>query len=193
MKNNRLNIIIAAGLILMVGIARIVNHEMHLFNFAPVCALGLFSGAIIKDKRWAVLLPVLAQLLGDVYISLFTQWPGFYGVEQVCVYTALVLVTLLGSGMGQPKALKVLGYSIGGAMLFFIISNFGTWLNLQFFGKADLYSYGTGLTGFMNTYIAAIPFFKHTLISELAGGILLFGAYYVLQLSLMNKAQKAKI
>ncbi len=191
MKNNRLNILIAVGLILMAGVARIVNHEMHLYNFAPVCALGLFSGAIIKDKRIALLLPILAQLMGDVYISLFTQWQGFYGIEQVCVYASLLLVTLMGSGIGQPKALKVLGFTLGSAVLFFALSNFGVWLSIEF-GKVDLYGYGKGFTGFVATYAAAIPFFKNTLIGEFSGSILLFGAYYLLQLAVTRKAIAAK-
>lgn len=192
MKNNRLNIFIAVGLILMAGIARIINHEMHLYNFAPVCALGLFSGAVIKDKRIALLLPILAQLLGDVYISLFTQWKGFYGIEQVFVYAGLLAVTLIGGAMGQPKALKVLGFTLGGAVVFFLLSNFGVWVAIET-GKADLYHYGTGFTGLVNTYIAAIPFFKHTIISEMCGGVLLFGAYFLLQLASANKMQKAKL
>jgi hypothetical protein len=191
MKNNRLNIIIAAGLILMVGIARIVNFEMHLYNFAPVCALGLFGGAVIKDKRFAFLLPVLAQLLGDIYYSLFTPLQGFYGIEQACVYGALILVTAIGTRMGQPKALKVLGYTLSGALVFFLLSNFGVWLSMEF-GKVDLYHYGKGFTGLVNTYVAAIPFFKNTLVGELSGSILLFGAYYLLQTAMMGKVQRAR-
>ena len=191
MKNNQLNIVIAAGLILMAGIARIVNHEMHLYNFAPVCAMGLFSGAVLKDKRWAFLFPVLAQLLGDTYIGLFTPWQGFYGIEQVCVYASLLIVTAMGIGIGQPKALKVLGYTLGGAVVFFLLSNFGVWLSMEF-GKVDLYHYGKGFTGLVNTYIAAIPFFKNTLIGEFSGSILLFGAYYWLQSSMAKKAQRVQ-
>ncbi len=192
MKNNRLSIIIAVGLIMMAGVARIVNHEMHLYNFAPVCALGLFAGAVIKDKRIALLLPILAQLMGDVYISLFTQWQGFYGIEQVCVYASLLLVTLMGAGMGQPKALKVLGFTLGGALVFFLLSNFGVWLSMEF-GKVDLYHYGKGFSGLVNTYAAAIPFFKNTLIGEFCGSILLFGAYYLLQQAVARKAVTAKL
>jgi len=191
MKNNHFNILLASALILMAGVARIVNHEMHLYNFAPVCALGLFSGAIIKDKRLAFLFPVLAQLLGDCYIALFTQWQGFYGIEQVCVYASLVLVTLMGIGMGQPKAVKVLGYTVGGAVVFFLLSNFGVWLSMEF-GKVDLYHYGKGFTGLVNTYVAAIPFFKNTLIGELSGSVLLFGAYQLLQMSMIKKTQRVQ-
>ena len=191
MKNNKLNLLIAVGLIIMAGSARIVNHEMHLYNFAPVCALGLFSGVVIKDRRIALLLPLLAQLMGDLYFSLFTQWEGFYGIEQVCVYAALLAVTFMGTFVGQPKPLKVFGYTLAGATAFFLLSNFGVFLSMSF-GKTDLYHYGTGFTGLANTYIAAIPFFKNTLIGELSGSILLFGAYYLLQQATLRKAQPAK-
>jgi len=192
MKNNKFNIAIAVGLILMVGIARIVNHEMHLYNFAPIGALGLFCGAVIKDKRIAFSLAIFAQLLGDIYISLFTQWQGFYGIEQVFVYAALLLVALLGSQMGQPRSWKVLGYTLAGSTIFFIVSNFGVWLSIEF-GKVDLFHYGRGFQGLVNTYVNAIPFFKNTLAGDLAGSVLLFGAYYLLQLGFSRKLQKASV
>jgi hypothetical protein len=188
---NKLNLIVAAGLVIMAGLARIVNHEAHFYNFAPVCALGLFSGAVIKDRRIALLLPILAQLMGDCYIALFTKWQGFYGIEQVCVYASLLLVAVLGGSMGQPRAFKVLGYTLAGATVFFLLSNFGVWLAIEM-GKPDLLSYGKGLGGLVNTYVAAVPFFKNTLIGEFSGSILLFGAYYLLQLALVKKAQVAK-
>jgi len=191
MKNNKLNFLIAAGLILMAASARIINHEMHLYNLAPVAALGLFSGAVIKDKRYAFVFAILAQFIGDVYIGLFTPWQGFYGIEQVLVYAALILVTVLGSRMGKPSALKVFGYTIAGSTIFFLISNFGIWLSIQL-GGIDILHYGKGFTGLMNTYIAAIPFFRNTLLGDMAGAVLLFGAYALLQKALSGKMQKAE-
>lgn len=191
MKNNKLNIILAIGLVLMVGLARIANFQMAIYNFAPVCALGLFSGAIVKNRRIAFLLPVLAQLMGDLYISLFTPWQGFYGIEQVCVYGALLAVTFIGMFMKKVSALNVLGYTLAGAVAFFIISNLGVWIAIES-GKADLYNYGKGFPGLINTYVAAIPFFRNTLMSELTGSILLFGGYHLLQLAVLSKMQKAK-
>lgn len=193
MKNNKLNILIAVGLILMAGAARIINHEMHLYNLAPVGALGLFAGAVIKDKRLAILLPLLAQLIGDAYFSLFTSTQGFYAIEQQgFVYIALLAVTGLGMTMGQPKALKVLGYAIAGSMVFFLLSNFGIWISLEI-GKPDIYGYGTGWSGLVATYAAAIPFYQHTLAGDLAGAVVLFGAYFLLQQAVASKTQKAHI
>lgn len=185
MKSNKTSIFLATGLILMAGAARIMNHEMQLYNLAPVGALGLFSGAVLKDKRYAYLLPMLALLIGDLYIQFFTSWAGFYGISQIFVYAAMMLVTFLGTKMGQPRSYKVLGFSVAGSLLFFLVSNFGVWLD-------PVMPYSKDLSGLTTTYIMGIPFFKYTFAGDLAGSIVLFGAYYLLQLAFLNKMQKAK-
>jgi hypothetical protein len=192
MKRNQVNILIAIALIAVAALSRILNHEMQWYNLAPVGALGLFCGSVLKDKRYAFLFAIMAQLIGDIYIGLFTTWQGFYGIEQFCVYGALVLVTLLGTKLRQPKAISVFGFSIAASVVFFAVSNLGVWLSIEF-GKIDLYHYGHGFTGLVNTYLAAIPFFKNTLVSDMVGSIVLFGAYYLIQLSFPGKLAKAKV
>lgn len=184
MKRNYTNIIIAAVLILIAASARIANREMHLPNFAPLAALSLFSGAIIKDKRLAFLAPLLGQLIADVYFQLFTSTPGFYDVyTQVFTYGGLFAATILGMNMAKPKALNVLAYTFGASTLFFLVSNFGVWL-------AGWYGYS--FTSLLKTYILGIPFFKFTFIGDMAGGILLFGTYFLLQSFTVSKMQKAE-
>lgn len=191
MKNNRINILIAIGLIAMAAVSRIFNHEMQWYNLAPVGALGLFCGSVIKDKKYAFLFAIMAQLIGDLYIEFFTTWQGFYGIEQACVYSALLLVTLLGTQIKQPKAWKILGFSITASVVFFIVSNFGIWLAIET-GKADLFNYGTGFTGLVSTYVAAVPFFRNTLLSDLIGNTVLFGSYFLLQQAITVKMEKIK-
>lgn len=181
MKQKNLNILIATGLILMAAGARIVNQELGLYNFAPLAALGVFSGAVIKDKKYAFLVPVLGQLIADAYFQLFTKIPGFYPGE-IFNYAALVAATALGTRMGQPKALKVLGYTLGGSVIFFLLSNFSMWTTGY---------YGYTFSGFAETYVAAIPFFKNTLAGDMAGSVIMFGLYALLQRTLVAKTQKA--
>ncbi|HTN47605.1 MAG TPA: DUF6580 family putative transport protein [Flavipsychrobacter sp.] len=191
MKNNRTNLLLVLALIVFAVISRIISNEMQWFNLAPVTAVGLFAGAVVKDKRYAFLFAILGQLGGDLYFQFFTNTPGFYGVDQAFVYISLLAVTALGFLMNQPKAMKVLGFSFAAAVLFFIVSNFGVWVAIQT-GKADMFGYGTGITGLMNTYIAALPFFKNTLIATVGGSILLFGAYHVLQTGFGSRLESAK-
>jgi len=135
---------------------------------------------------------LLAMFIGDLFFSLFTSTQGFYAIEQQgLVYIALIAVTLLGTTMGQPKALKVLGYAVAGSVVFFLLSNLGIWISIEM-GKQDLLGYGKGFSGLINTYTAAIPFYKNTLASDVVGATVLFGAYFLLQQALANKTQKAR-
>jgi hypothetical protein len=182
MKRNQVNIILAIVLIAAAASMRIVNREMHLYNLAPIGAVGLFAGSVIMDKRFAYLMPLLSLFIADVFFQLFTSVPGFYGIEQVLVYAAMAIVTLLGSQMGNVNGLKVVGYSLIGSLIFFVLSNFGSYLHGW---------YGYGFDGLVTTYTVAIPFFKNTLVSELIGSCVLFGLYALGQRAFAPKLQQA--
>lgn len=182
MKPNYTNIFFAAILILAAAVMRIITAEFHLPNITPVAAIGLFGGVVIKDKRYSYLLPLLSLFIADAYFQFFTSIKGFYGVEQILVYMAMALVTFLGSKMGKVSPVKVVGYSLIGSLLFFVISNFGSFLKGW---------YGYDFNGLVTTYTVAIPFFKNTVMSELSGAIVLFGAYFLGQRAIAPKMQKA--
>ena len=183
MKHNYSNILLAAGLILMITVARIVNAEMHLYNFVPIAALGLFSGAVVKEKRYAFLFAILAQLCADVYFELFTDTKGFYGISQIFTYVGLVAVTALGVFMKQPKALKVFGFTLAASVVFFLISNLG------YFAQGWN---GYSAAGLVKTYVDAIPFFKNSVVGDMAGSVLLFGGYFLLQQAVGAKMVRSK-
>jgi hypothetical protein len=186
MKQNRVNIILAIGLIILAASARIVSQELHLYNLVPVAAIGLFAGAVLRDKRMAFLLPLLSLFISDVFIELFpinAQQRGFYGLEQFFVYGSILMVTIMGMTMKKISAAKVLGYSLTGSVVFFIVSNFGSYVSGM---------YGYGLESFTTTYVMAIPFFKNTLLGDLLGNTALFGSYYLLQQAFSGKLEKAR-
>lgn len=190
MKNNRTNILLAAGLILLAVAARIVNYELHIYNLAPVAALGLFSGSVVNNKRMAYLLPLLAMFISDAYIQFFTPMKGFYDISQFFVYGAMALITFLGTTMKSHKPLRIAGYSIAGSAIFFILSNFGTFLTGY---------WGLNMDGFVTTYLMALPFytkegtnfFFNTFIGDLVFSGLLFGAYAVLKQAISGKVARA--
>ena len=185
MKRNNIDILLAVLLVIMAATTRVVNAEMHLFNFVPIAAIGLFSGAVMKDRRMlAFLVPVLGQLLGDVFFQLFTTTKGFYDVPGMLFnYGGLVAATALGTSMKNLKPTSVIGYLFGASTLFFLVSNFG-----YFIQGWNGYSFA----GFTKTYIDAIPFFKNTITGDLVGGVALFGGFQALQIMLTNRAKKVK-
>lgn len=166
------NIILASILIILAAASRVIFSDAHLYNFAPIGALGLFSGAILKNKRYAFILPLLAMFAADLFFQLFTNTPGFYDISQFFTYGGLTIATVLGFRMNSIKPTNVLGYALGASTIFFIVSNFGFWLH-----GWNGYTFG----GLSKTYIDAIPFYKNTLIGDLAGSIFLFGMYSILQ------------
>ncbi len=183
MKRSNINILIAVSLIVLAVIARIINAKLHLYNFVPMAALGLFTGAVIKDKKaLAFAIPLAGQLIADLYFQYFTTTPGFYE-GQIFNYAALAGAALLGLTMKQVKAPTVLAYIFGASALFFVVSNLGYFLS----------GYnGFTLAGFEKTYVDAIPFYRNTILGDLIGGVALFGAYFLAQNIFINKAQKVK-
>jgi hypothetical protein len=187
MNQRNTQLLLAIGLILLAVTARIANAQMHIYHLAPVAALGLFCGAVIKDKRYAFLFTLLAQLLSDTYLQLFTSVPGFYGVGQLFVYAGMVAATFLGTFMGKASAPRLAAFSMGASFSFWLISNLGVWVGIELGG--DLFGYGRGLTGLATTYLMALPFytpmgtslFFNALLGDLLFSGLLFGAFFALQ------------
>ena len=180
MKQNNSRVLLLCTLLILVAvISRILNAELHWYNFTPIIAISLFSGAVLKNKSITYLLPLAAYLISDIYIQL-TAGAGFYGISQFFVYGAMALVVLLGTSMRKPGVLHILGYSIGGTLLFWLISNFGVFLGGY---------WGTGISGLAKTYYMALPFltkdgtnlFFNSLVGTLICSGVLFGAFALLK------------
>lgn len=184
MKRNDINTLLAITLIITATILRTASAGMHLYNFVPMAAMGVFSGAIIKDRRLlSLFVPLAGQFMADLYFQFFTNTPGFYP-GQVFNYVAILAAALLGATMKQPKPTSVLGYVLGASGLFFVISNFGYYMS----------GYnGYSLSGFTKTYVDAIPFFKNTLAGDMVGGILLFGGFFLAQKLFISKLKKVEV
>ncbi len=150
-------IAIVAILVLSMALMRVVNAEFHLYHWVPVAALGIFSGSVLRQGKWAYLIPLMAMFISDIAFSLFTTTQGFYGVSQFVNYAALALVTFLGTQLQNRKTLNIAGFTIAGSLIYFLLSNFGTWLG----GYYDM-----TWSGLVQCFTLAIPFYK----SELATG-----------------------
>ena len=150
-------------LVLAIAVAALTRLLPHPPNFSPLMALALFSGAALRDWRLALLVPLAAMLLADL-------WLGFHAT-MVFVYLGMALVVVAGRGLGaRRRPLPLLAAGTAGASLFFLVSNAGVWLT------QDIYpATGAGLAA---CYVAALPFFHQTLLATLVYGALLFGMEY---------------
>jgi hypothetical protein len=156
------------------------------FGFAPQLSMAIFGGAIIKNKRWAFILPLLSMFLSDVlyqvlYINGLSQIPGFYSGQWVN-YLLFAALTVFGFGLRRFNVLNVLGFAISGSVLYFLASNFTVWL-----GGGGLQRPKT-FDGLLLCYSDALAFYRdYGLINGFAGNFLLgdlffcsllFGTFY---------------
>ena len=141
------------GLILILTFARLIPHPP---NFTPIIAAAIISSYFFKNLNFSLIILLIAMLISDLFI-------GFY--ENVFfVYASLLLITFIFHKISKKinfKNLFIFGFA--GALIFFIISNFGVWI-LGSPGVDNL-PYDKNLNGLIECYILAIPFFGNTFIS----------------------------
>lgn len=162
--------------IALVATAAFMRFIPHPPNFTPLIAIGLFSAVEFKkQKSMALLIPIVALLLSDVFINRFMM--GSFTLSYSGVtwnYLALLLVPLAGILIMRKLNLKNLAFSfVSGNILFFLVSNLGVWLS---FGM-----YPATPGGLAACYIAGLPFLANQLIATLLWGIVLFGASSLLR------------
>jgi hypothetical protein len=170
--NNKQQTILSFILLAICVVLRIASHNTYIANFTPILAMGLFAGSVIADKKIAIILPIAAMFITDLFFQLFTSTPGFYGESQIFNYVAFGLVALLGTQLKNRTALNVFGFSITGSLIFFVVSNLGVWLDTTY----NLYP--KNLSGLSNCFVQAILFYKNNFLSKLIFPDLLFSALF---------------
>ena len=151
------------AMILAAALSRLLPHP---FNFAPIGALALFGGTQFADKRAAFLVPCAAMLLSDLCLGLYAHMEWGYGSFALIVCIGLRL-------RSRRSAWRIAGASLLGSALFFVITNFGEWVDGTLYAKS--------LAGLLDCYVAAIPFFGNTLLGDGLYNLALFGGWALLE------------
>jgi hypothetical protein len=152
--------LLALVLILLAAALRIAPHP---WNFTPVGAMALFSGAVLKDRRLAFLFPLLTLFLGDIFI-------GFHKLMFV-VYASFLINVAIGLWLRDRRSrARISLATLLGAIQFFLVTNFAVW---QFLGGF----YPKTAAGLAACYAAGVPFFWNTLVGDAVYTALFFGTY----------------
>ncbi len=135
---------ISVGILFILCASRFIPHPP---NFTSVIALSFYVPALLGRK----FIPIL--LISFVFTDLII------GLHKITFYTwgSIVVIGLVANFLSSTFYKRVLG-SVFGAIIFYIISNFGVW---------TMGSYGYDLKGLIACYIFAIPFFGFTLLSTI--------------------------
>jgi uncharacterized protein DUF6580 len=150
--------------LVIIVIAAALRIAPHPWNFTPVGAMALFSGAVLKDRRLAFFVPVVALFAGDIFIGLYT-----YKLMLV-VYSSFLVSVAIGFWLRDRRTIARIGAAtLAGAIQFFVVTNFAVW--------ASGLSYPRTGAGLIACYVAGIPFFWNTLAGDAIYAVLLFGGF----------------
>ncbi len=144
----------------------------HLANIAPVGALALFAGVYLP-RRFAYLLPIIAMVISDIFLG-FYEWP-----VMAAVYGSFLLMVFIGSRVQRHFHPLTVGLgALSGSVIFFLLTNFATWAFTQMYPHT--------WNGLMWAYTMGLPFFKWTVIGDLAWSVAFFGGYALAQKFLLS-------
>ena len=149
---------------LILVLSRIIPHPP---NFTPILAGIIFLPFIKKDLTFAVIVPLAAMLISDLIIGMHSL--------MLWTYAPIIFLSGLTYYFHQDKVIRIGSLAVASPMIFFLVSNFGVWV----MGS----SYAKNMSGLMECYFNAIPFYASSAIS-----CLLFTAlFYFLRLAFLKR------
>jgi hypothetical protein len=163
MTANHTRVLAILAAILLAAALRLAPHPP---NFSPIGAIALFGGAYFGRRALAFAAPLGAMLLSDAIIGFHTGMPF--------VYASVALIVLIGWAVRtRMTPLRIAAAAVLSSILFFAVTNFGVWLKGIYYPQT--------LSGLVDCYVAAIPFFQNTLAGDLVFSALLFGGFALLE------------
>ena len=162
MIKNTPTLYLAVILILLAAITRFIPHP---FNFTAIGAMALFSGTIIRDRKYALLLPFIALFLTDIFL-------GFH-FSMLPVYLGFAITVGMGILISSRPTFWRIGFaSILSSTVFYLITNLPIWY-------LDMRLYPATLEGTIQSYTMALPFFRNQILGDLLYNAILFGSYFL--------------
>jgi len=147
---NKIKLIILSIIVIGAVALRMLLSDFP--NVAPITALALFVGIFFEKKYLAFIIPAIVMLVSDFFIGFHSTMWGVYG--------AFGIIALVGIYMqNKINVISMIGASLGASLLFFAITNFAVWTTGSW--------YPTNFSGLIECYVAAIPFFGKTIVSDL--------------------------
>lgn len=179
MKNTKQ---LAGSFILLIVIASLYRiMPGRPYGFSPMIAMAIFGGAVIKDKKFAFLLPLLAMFVSDalyqlLYVNGVSSVPGFYQ-GQVINYVLFGGMTVFGFFIKNFNIKKIAIASFSAPTAYFLISNFLVWAS----SSPDAgWNRPKTFSGLMMCYGDGLPFYPWSVVSTFVFSAILFSSFYLM-------------
>ena len=135
---------ISLGIFIALASSRFIPHPP---NFTSLIALSFYIPALLGTRYLPAL--IFSFVITDFFI-------GFHSVIYF-TWGSVILIGFISKYFVRNIFSRITGALVG-AILFFIITNFGIW-------SLGSYGYNHNLQGFLLCYNLALPFFAYSLIS----------------------------
>lgn len=166
----RIEVNMLAYLFIAIAVAVHLRFFPLPFSFTPVAAALLYFGA--RMPRRQMWIPVALLAASGVYLTRVT-----YGypltADHFVTWAWYAAMVLLGSVLIKGfSAIRIGAASLIASVTFFLLSNFSVWLVWRT-------TYPKTFNGLMACYVAGLPFFRNTVISDLLFTAAFFGIGYL--------------
>jgi len=166
--------IVILSVILMAAIIRLLPHWP---NFTPIAAMALFAGTYFEKKQYAFAIPIAAMFLSDLVIGLNVNMPAVYLSFAITVLIGMIIRKKVNVG-------SVFMASFSSAVIFFLITNFSSWLASPYYPQT--------FAGLIESYVAGLAFFRDTtygfsfFLNDVFGttffSAVFYGAFYLVEM-----------
>ncbi|MBX9627505.1 MAG: hypothetical protein K2X82_27135 [Gemmataceae bacterium] len=173
-----------AGLGTLAAWTTLLPESVRPWNFSAIGAVALFAAARLPLGQAAL---VLAVALGVKELGGYLAHPEWYTpYPPAWLYFAGYLAAgrLLLRHTESPA--RIGGTAVGASLLFFLVSNFVSWLE-------QAQPYGYSLAGLVNCYWAGVPFYRGTFAGDVLYTGVLFGLHAVLSRALFPAERVAVV
>ena len=140
---------------LLLVLSRVVPHPP---NFTPILAGIIFLPFIKKDFTFSLIIPIVVMLISDFVIGMHSL--------MFWTYLPILILSFLAFYFYQDSFRRVINLAIFSPIIFFILSNFGVWVNSA--------KYSRDFSGLVECYIYAIPFYASSAISCILFSIIFY-------------------
>jgi len=133
---------VSIGVLIALSASRFIPHPP---NFTSLIALSFYIPAMFGVRYIPVV--ILALLFTDLII-------GFHATMFFTI-GSIIFIGLISEFFNKSILFRIFG-ALTGAVIFFLITNFGVWIGGM---------YGNTLEGLFAAYLLGLPFFGYTIIS----------------------------
>lgn len=164
----------------------IVGSLCRVAGFAPQIAMAVFGAAVIRDKKLALLLPLVSMLLSDLLYEVlfrygYAPYGGFYE-GQITNYVLILTTAVFGFWAANLRPARIVAATLAAPTFYFFLSNLMVWMGGGGFNRPKTFD------GLLMCFNDAVPFFRNGLVTTIVTSAFLFGGYFLVrQLSLRKQ------